>query len=152
MSFRGVMGCVLLCAVSCTPATEPQRNGGNEAFADATPPPAKGVARDSHVIAPPRLSAEEFERFSIKARNGDIRAMHTLSVHYLSKSEVAKAYDWLRAAAKLGDCEAVIHLVDDDFGGVTPDEAPHWRNEQRRLRCDPRKNYGTRPTIRRHAN
>jgi hypothetical protein len=144
------MGFALMCATSsCT--ADPQATDDNShgiAAAEAQLPNEN--SNEWHVIGPPRLSPSEFERFLKKARNGDVRAMHTLSVHYLSLSKRDKAYDWLREAAKLGDCEAVDHLVDDTFEGVSPREARHWLKEQKRLGCDPNDDYGNRPTLRYH--
>jgi hypothetical protein len=130
------LGSGLIFAAACAPGADSGR--------DAAP---KEEAAGMTAFGPPRLSPKEFERFLAKARKGDIAAMHTLSVHHLSGSERAEAYDWLRRAARLGDCQAVVLLVEDDFDGVAPSEMPHWRNEQRRLGCDPQKNYGIGPTI-----
>jgi len=131
--FRAIGSALIFAVASCTPDAQAPHGDTN------------GMTGSG-----PRLPAREVERILKKAKAGNVRAMHTLSVHHLTGSEVDKAYDWLREAARLGDCEAVDHLVDNIYGGVTPDEMPHWRNEQKRLACDPLKDYGTRPTIRRH--
>ena len=139
---------LILAAAACAPDTPvPEVNVVGTA-ATVAERPEEGLA-DNHLIGPPRLSPGEFERKSRQAANGDVAAMHTLSVHHLSISQVPEAYDWLRKAAKLGDCQAIGHLIEDTFDGVEPDEMPHWRRERKRLGCDPLKSYVT-PQINRH--
>lgn len=138
-----VGGCSLLFAPGCAgPSSLPTNNSTEETISA----PAEEAA--TIMFGPPRLSQSEVERFLKKARGGDADAMHTLSTHYFADNEIRLGYHWLRQAAKLGDCDAVLHLVENDFRGVTSEEMPHWRKEKKRLGCDPGKHARAKPIIR----
>lgn len=133
----------LLLALACARPAPVSTNDSAEEMVSASVP-----VGTTTVFGPPHLSPSEVDRFLKKARAGDADAMHTLSTHYFGGNEISLGYHWLRQAAKLGDCDAVLHLVEDDFRGVTAEEMPHWQKEKERLGCDPAKHARAKPIIR----
>lgn len=142
-----IAGALMFVAAACAP----QSPASSEESTEGTTPVAQAsndnVVRTT-VFGPPRLSPSEVKRFQKKASNGDFEAMGTLSVHHFAGGESDLGHHWLREAAKLGDCAAILHLVEDDFRGVTPDEMPHWQNEKKRLGCNHERDARAKPQIR----
>lgn len=143
LSRAAMGGGLLFLALACArPAPVPTENSAEEIM------PASVPEGTTTVFGPPRLPPSEVERFLKKAKAGDTDAMHTLSTHYFGRNEIGLGYHWLRQAAKLDDCDAVLHLVENDFRGVTAEEMPHWQKEKTRLGCDPEKHARAKPVIR----
>jgi hypothetical protein len=88
-----------------------------------------------------RQTPERVRELTIKARGGDIDAMMTLASHHITASETVQARYWLGEAVRHGDCYAVELLLEESYLRVPPADLPHWRNEQRRIGCDPNKEY-----------
>ncbi len=106
-----------------------------------------GEANEAPSSGNPRLSSSDLKRFSEKAKQGNVDAMYTLSTHYFTISNVNLGYYWLREAASLGECHAILHLIENTFSGVEPAEILHWRKEKERLHCDPMKDDIVKPEI-----
>ncbi len=144
-----IAGALMFVAVACAP----QPPAPSEESTDGMTPVAQAPDENANfttVFGPPRLSPSEVKRFLKKAGSGDVEAMGTLSVHHFAGDEIGLGYHWLREAAKLGDCDAILHLVENSFRGVTPDEMPHWQNEKKRLGCNSERDARAKPIIRRH--
>src|SRR4051794_27148665 len=83
------------------------------------------VDDDANILEAPgdlRLTPAEFQTFLRKAQRGDVGAMHTLAVHYISGGEATAGYRWLAEAGKRGDCHAVILLAENTYHGISADE------------------------------
>lgn len=147
LSRAAIAGGVIFLSVACArPASVPTENNA-EGMTSAPVP--EGTTT---VFGPPRLTPSEVERFLKRAQRGDVDAMYTLSTHHFANSEIGPGYHWLREAAKLGECHAILHLVENTFRGVTPREMPHWRKEKERLGCDPERDERAKPIIRIRPN
>lgn len=80
---------------------------------------------------------EELAALLPRAEGGDVGAMHTLATHYFGTSDFPRAHEWLRRAARLGDCAAIELLLDRALNvGIVETELAHWNAEWQRLRCE----------------
>jgi hypothetical protein len=80
---------------------------------------------------------EELAALFPRAKGGDVGAMHTLATHYFGTTDFARAHEWLRRAARLGDCTAIELLLDRALNvGIAQAETAHWNAEWQRLRCE----------------
>lgn len=142
-----ISGVLMILAVACARQEPAPTDNSTEKTASDIEAPDGKINRTT-VFGPPRLSPSELDRFLKRAKRGDLEAMSTLSVHYFAGDEFDLGYRWLREAARLGDCDAILHLVEDDFRGVSSEEMPHWQNEKKRLGCDPERDARAKPIIR----
>ncbi|HWT31291.1 MAG TPA: hypothetical protein VN240_09740 [Propylenella sp.] len=86
-----------------------------------------GTVREDEDVAALQQSAER----------GDISAMHTLAAHYFGLDDPAQGQDWLKRAARLGDCRAILLLQDPVFNaGIPESEISHWNEEGRMRGCE----------------
>lgn len=142
-----IVSALLLGGVACTSKTKTQKKEDSRTVTSPEDLTKVDVNRTT-TSGPPRLSSRELERLSSEAKQGNVDSMYTLSTYHFANSEVRLGYYWLGEAAKLGECHAILHLVENTFRGVTPEELLHWRNEEKRLGCDPARDDRVKPEIR----
>lgn len=124
--------CVLL-ASACSAQTTPAHQ--TEARETAIHNEAE-LRKISHI----RQSPERVRELKGMAAKGNVSAMRSMAAHHITAGETKDARYWLGEAVKHGDCHAV-QIFENTYLKVPPQELEHWRNEGRKLGCDPKKDY-----------
>lgn len=124
--------CALL-ATACSPQTTPAHQTG-------TPETAIRNEAELRKISHLRQSPERVRELKGMAAKGDVEAMHGLFAHHITAGETKEARFWLGEAVRHGDCHSV-QIFEETYLEVPPRELAHWRNEGRKLGCDPKKDY-----------